>query len=248
MNKIILPYRKSVRFKGYDYSKPGLYYITICTQDRKCIFGEIVGVGSSDPKMKLNDMGKMVEDVWKLLPNKQPRVKNPRFSRNLSKSLFTASLHPWTESPRFSRSLNKYPVKLDVFQIMPNHVHFIIQITDNRRGAPRGHPGRDEPYPYGGCPNQSGGHKTRPYRANMNITLGDIVGGFKSLTTNEYIHGVKQYGWKPFDKCIWQRNYWEHVIRSEKPLNRIRSYIKNNPSMWHRDRNNPINLKTRRYG
>src|SRR4030042_6515533 len=78
--------RRSVRLPKYDYSKNGWYYVTICTQNRKCIFGDIV-----DEKMKLNDIGKMVDDVWKTLPD-HPRVK------------------------------------LDTIQIMPNHVHFVIQI------------------------------------------------------------------------------------------------------------------------
>ena len=60
-------------------------------------------------------------------------------------------------------------------------------------------------------------------------TLGDIVGSFKSLTTNEYINGVNNNGWKPFNKRIWQRNYWEHVIRTDDDLDKIRTYINNNP-------------------
>jgi len=52
------------------------------------------------------------------------------------------------------------------------------------------------------------------------------------MTTNYYIRGVKNNGWKPFNKRVWQRNYYEHIIRNEKSLNEIRRYIKNNPEMW----------------
>jgi len=69
--------------------------------------------------------------------------------------------------------------------------------------------------------------------------LGDIVGAFKSITTVEYIRGVKQQGWPPFDKRLWQRNYWEHIIRNERALNAIRRYIIDNPRRWHLDRYNP---------
>jgi len=55
------------------------------------------------------------------------------------------------------------------------------------------------------------------------------------MTTNAYIRGVKQNGWQPFPGKLWQRNYWERIIRDENELNRIREYIINNPSNWHDD-------------
>ena len=59
------------------------------------------------------------------------------------------------------------------------------------------------------------------------------------MTTNEYIRGVKQLGWAPFPGKLWQRNYYEHVIRSEKALAAIRQYIADNPLRWALDRYNP---------
>jgi REP element-mobilizing transposase RayT len=69
--------------------------------------------------------------------------------------------------------------------------------------------------------------------------LGDVVGAFKSLSTNAYIRGVRELGWPPFDKRLWQRNYYEHIVRNEDDLNRIREYIENNPANWETDRENP---------
>jgi len=69
--------------------------------------------------------------------------------------------------------------------------------------------------------------------------VGRIVQAFKSVTTHEYINGVKQHGWPPFPGKLWQRNYYEHVIRNENELNRIREYIINNPKKWEFDRDNP---------
>jgi REP element-mobilizing transposase RayT len=69
--------------------------------------------------------------------------------------------------------------------------------------------------------------------------LGDIVGALKSLTTNAYILGVREYGWVPFDQRLWQRNYYEHVIRGEADLARIRNYIETNPARWDTDRLRP---------
>lgn len=67
-------------------------------------------------------------------------------------------------------------------------------------------------------------------------TIGGIVGAYKSLTTNAYIDGVKQLGWQRFNKKIWQRNYWEHIIRDEQEYERIAHYIRNNPTQWDLDR------------
>jgi REP element-mobilizing transposase RayT len=70
-------------------------------------------------------------------------------------------------------------------------------------------------------------------------TLGDIVGAFKSITTRAYMEGVRHRGWQPFDKRLWQRNYYERVVRSEGELDRIRGYIDQNPLNWARDHDNP---------
>jgi putative transposase len=69
--------------------------------------------------------------------------------------------------------------------------------------------------------------------------LGDIVGAFKSLTTNAYICGVRESGWAPFDQRLWQRNYYEYVIRDDAGLTRIRDYIQMNQASWEADQLHP---------
>ncbi len=69
----------------------------------------------------------------------------------------------------------------------------------------------------------------------MNATIGDAIDWFKTMTTNEYIRGVKNLGWVAFDKKLWQRNYWEHIIRDEQSYIRISAYIINNPAKWVKD-------------
>jgi len=61
---------------------------------------------------------------------------------------------------------------------------------------------------------------------------------FKTMTTNEYIKMVKQNSLPPFDKHIWQRNYWEHIIRNEQSYADISNYIKTNPLKWDIDKLN----------
>ena len=56
-------------------------------------------------------------------------------------------------------------------------------------------------------------------------TIGDMMDAFKSITTVEYIHGVKRLGWETFNRKLWQRNYYEHIIRDEQSYQRISDYI-----------------------
>ena len=63
------------------------------------------------------------------------------------------------------------------------------------------------------------------------------------MTTNEYIRGVKTENWKRFDKKLWQRNYWEHIIRNPAECERIANYIMKNPEKWVNDKLNPKNPK-----
>ena len=70
------------------------------------------------------------------------------------------------------------------------------------------------------------------------LSLGSIVGRFKTLTTIRYMEGVRHRSWPPFEGRFWQRNYYEHIIRSERALDHIRRYILENPSRWASDREN----------
>jgi len=110
----------------------------------------------------------------------------------------------------------KFPlIDLDASVVMPNHFHGVVVLV-----------GADLCV----CPKE-GGHTGPP--------LPKIIQWFKTMTTNEYIRGVKEKHWSRFNKRVWQRNYYEHIIRDEKSLNRIREYIVNNPLRWHLDRENP---------
>lgn len=69
-------------------------------------------------------------------------------------------------------------------------------------------------------------------------SLSRVVGAFKSLSTVEYGRGVRERGWVPFNGRLWQAGFYEHVIRSESDLNRIRVYVEGNPAQWDNDREN----------
>ncbi len=71
------------------------------------------------------------------------------------------------------------------------------------------------------------------------LTLPKAVHWFKTMTTNAYLRGIKQEGWTPFSGRLWQRGYFERVIRSADELHAIREYILLNPIRWERDVENP---------
>jgi putative transposase len=75
---------------------------------------------------------------------------------------------------------------------------------------------------------REGDHKGRPYRWERGRA-------FESILTVQYIRGVEQFGWKPFNGKLWQRNYYEHIIRNEKSYHIIFNYIRDNPAKWRDD-------------
>ena len=186
-------HRRSIRLKGYDYSLAGAYFVTVCTQDRLCLFGNV-----NNEQMTLNQAGQMVYEQWLDLPKRFPESA------------------------------------IDEFTMMPNHLHGILIINDNETTQSVG-------APLVGAQNKV--DKTNKAGTRPAPTLGEIVGAFKSITTNEYIRGVKQHDWPSFPGKLWQRNYFERVIRDEDELNRIREYIIYNPMKWTEDQDNPKNLK-----
>jgi len=113
-------------------------------------------------------------------------------------------------------------IETDEFIVMSNHCHGIIVIVDPTVGADLCvGPPNDRTDAHAGAP------------------LPTIVQWFKTMTTNEYIRGVKTLGWPSFRGQLWQRSYYEHVIRNADSLNRIRQYIIDNPVRWEFDRENP---------
>ena len=129
-------------------------------------------------------------------------------------------------------------IDIDAFQIMPNHVHGIIIITKKYHtqkptitvgAGPRACPQHMQP-----------GEDGQPRGvAPTALSLSDVVHRFKSMTTKRYINGVKLNNWPPFPGKLWQRNYYDHIIRDDKDLNHIREYIRSNPHKWEFDSENP---------
>ena len=100
--------------------------------------------------------------------------------------------------------------------VMPNHFHCIWRNVGADRCV---------------CPTNTNTTKGEP----MCSPLHRIVQWFKTMTTNAYINGVKQYGWQPFNTRLWQRNYYEHIIRDQHSYENIIAYIIENPAHWRDD-------------
>ena len=173
---LVYPQRKSIRLKEYDYSQPGEYFVTICTNEHDYKFGEIV-----NEEMRLDEMGKIVKGCWEEIP-----------------------IH-------FSN------VELDEYVVMPNHVHGII-ILNERVGVEYIQP------------------LQKTFQHVIPKSLGSIVRSFKAAV-------IRQFRKNGYPDFLWQRNYFEHIIRNDKELNNIRDYIVNNPLKWSIDEENPNRKK-----
>lgn len=168
--------RRPLRLRGYDYTRPGAYFVTVCAHRRTCLFGRIV-----DGAMHPNAFGMIVEACWRALP----------------------------ELPEY------YPhVGPDAFVVMPNHVHGILVLAhDAVNGRSTG-------------------------TALSRHGLSEIVRAFKTFSSRR-INDLRHGRGVP----VWQRGFYEHVIRNETSLREIERYIETNPLRWNLDRENPQNVE-----
>jgi putative transposase len=213
--------RRSMRLKGYDYSLPGAYFITFVTYQRDELFGEVV-----NSEMKLSPLGQIVHDEWMRSIGIRQEIR-----------------------------LNE-----DEFVIMPNHLHGIIWIVDlvgadgvrpvNGVGPGIGdgvRPGDGDGYhtpEEGAChaPQQSPIHAPQsafqaapqqtPGLHRLPRSLSSFVAGFKAKVTSRAGGELNMAG-------IWQRNYFDHIIRSDREFQNIWEYIDNNPQRWLKDQLHP---------
>ena len=182
--------RKSIRLKGYDYAQAGLYFITICCQDKICRFGTI-----ENGEMILNEYGQIAYDEWVKLSERFPNFE------------------------------------LDLFQIMPNHMHGIIALV----GATLAVAPNDNNVPNDGNSVVVGaGVNPAPTTTPTTGTISNIVGAYKSLVANGCLDIYKSKN-ETMGK-LWQRNYYEHIIRNKKSYQTISEYIENNPTKWTDDK------------
>jgi REP element-mobilizing transposase RayT len=164
-------HRCSLRLKDYDYTQEGAYFITICTKNRQCIFGDI-----KHGEMKLSFLGAIASQYWEEIPQHFPHIQ------------------------------------LDVFVIMPNHIHGILWIEQTI-------PSKNQP---------------RQYGKMVAGSIPCVVRSYKSAVTKKINQICHQKG----ISSVWQRNFYEHINSNEESLEPIRKYIINNPLGWEDDDEN----------
>ena len=182
-------HRRSIRLKGYDYSQAGMYFITICTQNMKCWFGEI-------------ENGEMILDVFQIMPNHMHGIILLSESVAVKADRTDSKTSNITIDKSEDKTRDKTRDKSD----------------DKTRDTPVGATLAVAPKEAGASPAVIGAGASPVIGAGASPapTVGDMVGAYKSLTAIECLEIFKQkYPGKRMGK-FWQRNYYEHIIRNEK--------------------------------
>jgi len=172
-----LPSRRSIRYPGFDYRHPGAYFVTICTYQRRGLFGCV-----RDGIMQHTPCGRAAQECWQAIPEHFPQVT------------------------------------LDYFVVMPNHIHGILLLNCNGRGT--------------ACcaPTQPGGRFGEVNAGSLAV----VIRSYKSAVTSQTRRLARDAR-----LIVWQRNYYEHILRHERELAEVRTYIDRNPLQWQFDRENP---------
>ncbi len=225
--------RRSIRLKGYDYSQAGAYFITIVAQDRMHLFGEVI-----NGEMQLNAAGRMILAEWEALPQRFSTIELDAFiimPNHVHGIIVIIGTNKIAAGVGANVGANVGAgVTADVGAgLVPAPNNITPPTVGATTDGPTVGATTDGPTVGATTDGPTVGATTR-----VAPTVGDIVGAFKSITTVSYIRGVKQCGWPPFPRRLWQRNYYEHIIRNDESLNRIRRYIADNPARWALDREN----------
>ena len=172
MDQHRLPNRRSIRLQDYDYAQNGAYFVTICTNQRLCVLGDI-----RDGVMRCSTVGQVVEAAWQDLPHHTPGLI------------------------------------LDAWVVMPNHLHGIVILPGKSMSETL-----SQTIPRGPKPG----------------SLGAVLGGFKSAVSRRVSASDLS-----LVRPLWQRNYYDRIIRDNRELGATQKYIETNPARWDDDPNHP---------
>jgi REP element-mobilizing transposase RayT len=220
-------HRRSIRLRGYDYRQAGAYFVTICVQDRACLFGEVV-----DGDMRLSKAGENVQAVWNDLPRRFPGIDLDAFvvMPNHVHGIVFLGADPDVGgdngTPRRDEgAIHRAPTNV-------SRLPRAGRVEDAGSGMPGGkrHVGARFIAPSSPAPTSR--IPASPPDGRLNPTLGEIVRAFKAVTTRQ----IRLATTHPFS---WQRNYYERIVRNDRELERARAYIAVNPGRWAEDAENP---------
>ena len=196
--------RKSIRLKGYNYSQEGIYFITLCCQDKQHFFGEI-----QNGNMMLNELGEIIKEEWE---------KTPLIRTNIS---------------------------LGAYIIMPDHFHAILHIDQQITKKEDYIPNQFK------SPSQTIGAIIRGFKGATTIRIKKLNSNstgesqFAPTPTTQFQptkptqftstnknHKPGESQFAPTPTKIWQRNYFEKIVRNQRAYDNITQYIIDNPKKW----------------
>jgi len=240
-------HRRSIRLKGYDYTAPGAYFVTICTQDHVQMFGEVVG-----GDMRLNPHGRVVDTYWSRIPRHFLHVTLDAWvvMPNHVHGIIVITDPPAVGDDASSPVDERGRCRGEAIPVWPAEMEG--GAGSKSRTVTDGDSGRGEAIPVWPAEMEGGaGSKSRtvtdgdsgiasplqrrrrqqqrpprPHGAPSG-SLGAIVGNFKSITTRR----INRMRHTPGGQ-VWQRNYWEHIIRDQVAYERLWQYIENDPALW----------------
>jgi REP element-mobilizing transposase RayT len=218
-------HRRSIRYKGYDYSRAGYYYVTICCQDKICHFGKI-----ENKQMILSEIGNIVNEEWQNLKNRYNNVDldvyqimpNHFHGIVIIKEMYYVGmgLVPIQNNENQSEGMGLVPIQNNENQSVGMG---LVPIQNNE----------NQSVGMGLVPIQNNENQGKRIGTSPIPTIGNIIGSFKSLVA---VRSLKLYKSKnQYLPKIWQENYWEHIIRSSKEHYNIGTYILNKVEYWHDD-------------
>ena len=219
-------HRRSIRLAEYDYSQCGAYFVTICTRNGDPILAnaEKPPVGVALAATHTLESALAATLTLQTPPNPEPDSAF-RFELTTIGEIVDRN---WRMLPE------RFPtVSLDEYVIMQNHFHGIVVINEWDRSRER-----DAGKRVGAMERVGAGKRVGARPTPTGPTLGMIVGAFKSRSVKDVLAHIEENRLDMIGK-IWQRNYFERVIRNERDLYNIRAYIRNNPVNWGRDDENP---------
>jgi putative transposase len=208
--------RQSHRWRGFDYSAPCGYFVTICVEDRRCLFGRVIAGETISrgrilstrevdegraARVELSPLGRIVDECWREIPAHFPAVATPSHV------------------------------------VMPNHIHGIVRITPTPEWTAQTRQRREEDSKPRGT--RRGDIYVAPTpaptiaRGPSPKSLGVIIGTFKAAVTRR----ARQLGL--INDTLWQRDFFDRVLRDETEWSRAATYIHLNPVRWALDRENP---------
>jgi REP element-mobilizing transposase RayT len=216
--------RRSIRLKGWDYSQPSWYYVTIVVKDRTCDFGRVV-----NESVALSELGSSADACWREIPEHHEGVGLDEYVVMPNHVHGIVIINEKSRGDVHGRDVPGRDVQLNV----PTGDTLNVPTDDTSRlNVPT-----DDTLPLNVPTDQNQprihriGNSISPVKGSLSV----IIRTFKAAVTT----WARANGHPDF---TWQGRFHDHIIRDEDDLYRIRTYIRNNPLKWALDQENPDNV------